>query len=310
MWGGFFCRYAAMAPVRTSGYVPLLSAFTSYSAWLWLNCFTSSFVAAPSWPPIACQNWISVLACAGAPTTSRAALATMPVQRALGTRMVSLLSWTLDPPGRRSPTPRAQTIAWASDTDAASALLVLAQRDAAHEAPLEQDEDHERGDHRGDHAGHDHVPLGLRVGRHEHLDADLDHPHVVRRRDDERPEILVPHVQELHEEQRRQVVQRERQQHAEEEAQRSGAVDPRRFRQAGRDRQEELPEQERAGRTGEEGHRESLVGVHPAEVVHELKGWDDSHGQRQHVRDHDQDEDSRPSGERTEVGERERREHR
>src|SRR5437660_1621107 len=51
-----------MAPVRTSGYVPLFSALTSYSAWLWLNCFTSSLTVSPSWPPIACQNEISVCA--------------------------------------------------------------------------------------------------------------------------------------------------------------------------------------------------------------------------------------------------------
>src|SRR5262245_30207188 len=55
-----------MAAVSVSGYVPLRSGLTSYSAWLSLNCFTSSFVASPSCPVMACQNWISVLADAGA----------------------------------------------------------------------------------------------------------------------------------------------------------------------------------------------------------------------------------------------------
>src|SRR5438132_10951541 len=54
-----------MAAVRVSGYVPLRSGLTSYSDWLSLNCLTSSLVASPSWPVMACQNWISVLAEAG-----------------------------------------------------------------------------------------------------------------------------------------------------------------------------------------------------------------------------------------------------
>ena len=66
MCGGFFCRYAAMAAVSVSGYDPLRRGFTSYSFWLALNCFTSSFTASPSCPVMACQKWISVLASAGA----------------------------------------------------------------------------------------------------------------------------------------------------------------------------------------------------------------------------------------------------
>src|SRR3989442_9310221 len=64
-----------MAPVRTSGYVPLFSGLTSKSAWLWLNCLTSSLTVSPSCPPIACQRWISVFARAalGRTTKSRAA---------------------------------------------------------------------------------------------------------------------------------------------------------------------------------------------------------------------------------------------
>src|ERR1700675_2861971 len=54
-----------MAAVSVTGYVPLLSGLTSYSDWLSLNCFTSSFVASLSCPVIACQKWISVLAEAG-----------------------------------------------------------------------------------------------------------------------------------------------------------------------------------------------------------------------------------------------------
>src|SRR2546425_12436474 len=69
-----------MAAVRVSGYVPLRSGLTSYSDWLSLNCLASSLVASPSWPVMACQNWISVLAEAGdGPRATRTQRATAPV---------------------------------------------------------------------------------------------------------------------------------------------------------------------------------------------------------------------------------------
>src|SRR6266850_6062699 len=69
-----------MAAVRVSGYVPLRSGLTSYSDWLSLNCLTSSLVASPSWPVMACQNWISVLAEAGeGPRVIMVERATTPV---------------------------------------------------------------------------------------------------------------------------------------------------------------------------------------------------------------------------------------
>src|SRR2546427_6203038 len=91
-----------MAPVRTSGYVPLFSALTSYSAWLWLNCFTSSLTVSPSWPPIACQNEISVFASDSlGPTTSAAATtATAQAQRFM--RALQLIA----APRRAGPQPR------------------------------------------------------------------------------------------------------------------------------------------------------------------------------------------------------------
>src|SRR3989338_4476248 len=279
MWGGFFCRYAAMAPVRTSGYVPLLRALTSYSDWLWLNCFTSSFVAAPSCPPIACQKWISVFACAGVPMRSTATATASAVQRLENASMSRLLA-SMIPRDRQRDCHRYGTIARLPARPPPRSLLLPA-RAAAHEAPLEREQHQERLHHRRHHARHDEVPLRLGVGRHEHLDADLDDPHLVRRRDDERPQILVPHVQELHEEQRRQVVDRQREQDAHQEAQGPRAVHARRLRQGRRDRQEELAEEQRAGGAGEEGHGQRLVGVHPAEVVHELEGRHDPHRQRQ-----------------------------
>src|SRR5256712_6234181 len=93
MWGGFFCRYAAMAPVRTSGYVPLFKGLTSKSAWLWLNCLTSSLTVSPSCPPIACQRWISVFASAGVGRTTRskaASAATARTRRFMKASMVGV----------------------------------------------------------------------------------------------------------------------------------------------------------------------------------------------------------------------------
>jgi hypothetical protein len=80
-WGGFFWRYAAIAAVSTSGYVPLLSALTSYVCWLALNCRTSSFTVSPSCPPIACQKWISVFWAAAGPDTRSVAPRTTSATR-------------------------------------------------------------------------------------------------------------------------------------------------------------------------------------------------------------------------------------
>src|SRR5215475_3157411 len=84
-----------MAAVSVSGYVPLRSGLTSYSDWLSLNCFTSSLVASLSWPVMACQNWISVLASAGAGakarTTSRAPAQAAERSRVMGLGMEVLL---------------------------------------------------------------------------------------------------------------------------------------------------------------------------------------------------------------------------
>ncbi len=70
-------------------------------------------------------------------------------------------------------------------------------------------------------------------------------------RHQERPEILVPAIDELDHEERRDRRDRERQQRVLEELEGAGAVDLRGLQQLVRDRREELAEEQRAGRRGD-----------------------------------------------------------
>ena len=73
---------------------------------------------------------------------------------------------------------------------------------------------------------HHDVPFGLRVAVADHLsDADDDRRHRRRVGDEQRPEILVPAIDEQDDEQRRDVGARQRHHRVPEEAQRPGAVD-------------------------------------------------------------------------------------
>src|SRR6266852_7113582 len=92
-----------MAAVRVSGYVPLRSGLTSYSDWLSLNCLTSSLVASPSWPVMACQNWISVLAEAG--DGARATMAEKATARVIDRQTVVVRGMAVLLVGNGSKTP-------------------------------------------------------------------------------------------------------------------------------------------------------------------------------------------------------------
>jgi hypothetical protein len=76
------------------------------------------------------------------------------------------------------------------------------------------------------------------------LDADHHGVHVLARGHQQRPQVLVPAVDELDHEQRRDAGARQRQQHVLEEAQGPGAVDARGLDQLVGHGQEELAEQE------------------------------------------------------------------
>src|SRR5438105_2006667 len=70
MCGALPARYAAIAAVIDSGYVPLKEGTTLYSFWLALNLLARSFTLSPSAPPMECHHWISV--CAYAPDAAKA----------------------------------------------------------------------------------------------------------------------------------------------------------------------------------------------------------------------------------------------
>src|SRR5215467_846669 len=83
MWGGCLDRYAATAALRVSAYVPLCTAFTTYSLCEALNLAAMSLTRSPSTAVIACQNWISVAAIpvAGEAARSTAETSTLRVER-------------------------------------------------------------------------------------------------------------------------------------------------------------------------------------------------------------------------------------
>ena len=125
----------------------------------------------------------------------------------------------------------------------------------------------------------------------------------------QRPQVLVPAVDELDDEQRGDRGRRQRQQHVLEEAHRPGAVDARRLDQLVGHGEEELAEQEGRGRRGDQRHRQAGVGVEHAEVGDHLVGREDAHLDRQHQRDEDHPEHQAAQRE-AEVDDRERRQQR
>ena len=157
------------------------------------------------------------------------------------------------------------------------------------------DDDQHRRQHRQHHGRHHVVPLRLGVGDVGHaLDAHDDRVVALVGGDDQRPEILVPAVDEEDHEERRHVGPAERDQDVAEELHRPGAVDPRRLDQLVRHGQEELAEQERGGRRGDQRDRQAGIGVQHPEVGDDLEGRHDPHLDRQHQRHEDAPEGQRP----------------
>ena len=105
---------------------------------------------------------------------------------------------------------------------------------------------------------HDEIPVGLGVAGPDHLgDADDDGLHAAAGRDQERPQVLVPAIEEEDDEEGGHVGPGERQQDVAKEAQGTGPIDLGRLDQLGGDGQEELPEQEGRGGGRDQGHRQT-----------------------------------------------------
>src|SRR5690606_9812042 len=91
-------------------------------------------------------------------------------------------------------------------SSAISSRLLFAVHERLHEVALHDDDDHHRRQQRHDGRGHDQVPLGQLGARgNEPLNADDHHLHVAGRGHHQRPQVLLPAVDEVHHEQGRQV---------------------------------------------------------------------------------------------------------
>ncbi len=109
--------------------------------------------------------------------------------------------------------------------------------------------------------------------------------------DQQRPEVLVPAVDEQDHEQRRDIRAAHRQQDVPEEPHRPCAVDARGFGQFVRHGHEELAEQEGRGGRGDQREDQAGIAVEHAEAGDDLVGRHDAHLDRQHQRQEDQPEE-------------------
>src|SRR5690348_3287168 len=132
--------------------------------------------------------------------------------------------------------------------------------EALHEPSLHQQHHQRRRQHREHRGGHDEVPFGcLLAARDEQLDADHGGVHVLLGRDQERPQVLVPAVDEQDHEQRGHVRPRQRDHDVLQEAQRAGAVDARGLGELLGNGEEKLAEEEGRGGRRDERYGESRV---------------------------------------------------
>src|SRR5215471_19594259 len=125
---------------------------------------------------------------------------------------------------------------------------------------LHQDHDQRGRQHRKHRGGHHEMPLHGSVAAESHtLDADHGRIHLLLGSDEQRPQVLIPPVDEQNHEQSGDVGARERDDDIAQEAQWTGAVDARRFRQFLGNREEELAEEECRRRRGDQRHGESGI---------------------------------------------------
>ena len=202
----------------------------------------------------------------------------------------------------------AQSDVWivrACSKDPPGRLLLLDVHQPFHEEPLHQHDHQHRRQSRQHGDRHDQMIERLIVGRrHQALDGD-EHGREARvRRHQQRPEVLIPAVDEEDHEQCGNIGARHRQQHVPEEIHGTGAVDEGCFRQFLGHRQEELAEKKCRGRAGDQRHRQAGPGVKQIEPGDDLVGRQDAHLDGQH-QGHEDDEEGEACG--RESGSRRRR---
>ena len=163
-------------------------------------------------------------------------------------------------------------------------------RQTGNEPALHHHHHHDRRQQRQHGRCHHRTPVGLCL-HPDHLD-DANHDRIESRigGDQQRPQVLVPAIDEQDDEQRRDVGGRHRDQDVAQETQRAGAVHAGGLHQFVGDRHEHLAEQQRRGGRGNQRHGETGEAVDQAEVGHHRIGRDDPHLDRQHQGNEDQPE--------------------
>ena len=172
----------------------------------------------------------------------------------------------------------------------------------AGEEPLEDQEQDDRDDHRHDRAGLDvgRVPV---VDAVEVREADRERLELgLRREVDQRPEEVVPRVDEVEDRDRDDHRPGLRQDDRDQRPERAGPVDRGRLVHLARDRQQVLAQQEHVVGVGEERRDEQRQpGPDPAELDEDRVGRDERHRGRQEDR-RDQQREQQRSGRGTGTG--------
>src|SRR4249919_649748 len=196
-----------------------------------------------------------------------------------------------------------KTLLTARKTTSATRPLTLhsSRRDGVDEVTLceQEGEQHRHDDHHV--PGHEQRPLRV-VRSLERRETELEGHVVLRLDDDERPEEVVPRVEERDHRQRCQSRAREGQDDSYERAKPRAAVDPRSLLELDRQSPEELPHEEDPERGDEVRHDQRPQRVDEPEVLHDQEGRDHHDLERDHQRG-EQDDEEDVAAEEPEAGE-------
>ncbi len=174
-------------------------------------------------------------------------------------------------------------------------LLLFSFNETAHEQPLHENDNRDRGQHRKNRCRHRQLPFREFVGGGQHfLDAGHNGLHRILCRDQQRPQILIPAVNELDHEQCGDGGDGQRQQRILEKPEWTCAVDLRGFQQFFGNGHEELPEQQCSGGRGDQRQDQPGIGVEHVQVRNHLVGGIDADLDRQHQRDENDPERGLP----------------
>ena len=178
----------------------------------------------------------------------------------------------------------------------------------AQTASAEDDEHNQRRQHDNEKARHNDVPLRCSsLGGVQHAQTNLGHPHIRCGSGDVRPEVFIPHIDELNHQQRRHIGPGQRQEDVPQVLHGRGAIDAGRISQFLWHCEVKLPEENDSRSTGKIRNGEGSIGVQPVPVGHHPVQRDDAHWERHHLSHHTQGKQE-PVPAELEVGKGEGRE--